>query len=114
MAEKETKRKQVFGRDAGPGRPKGVPNKITTDLREFWRNILERQLPVIEEKLAKLAATDPDKYLSRIMDAHEYVIPKLARTELSGIDGGPVQIARDPYDICRDIIFQIASGPKKE
>lgn len=109
MAEKETKRKQVFGRDAGPGRPKGVPNKITTDLREFWRNILERQLPVIEEKLAKLAETDADKYIARIMDAHEYVIPKLARTELSGIDGGAVQVEHSTTDA--EILARFAGRP---
>ncbi len=80
----------------GQGRKKGVPNKITTELREFWRDIIDRQRKTIEKKLAQLAASDPDKYLSRIMDAHEYVIPRLARTEISGPDNGPICVIALP------------------
>jgi len=86
---------------AGMGRPKGAANKSTTIVREAIANLLERNAPEMDEWLRKVAEGDPkngikpapDKALDIMQKMAEYHIPKLARTEVTGKDEGPVQIA---------------------
>jgi hypothetical protein len=85
---------------AGMGRPKGVPNKSTAIVREAISNLLERNSEKMDEWLQKVAEGDathgikpaPDKALDIMQKLCEYHIPKLARTEVTGRDEGPVQI----------------------
>ena len=74
---------------AGPGRPKGMPNKSTTIVREAIANLLERNAPNMDRWLNEVADKDPHKALDIIQKLSEYHIPKLARTEVTGADGGP-------------------------
>lgn len=76
----------------GPGRPKGMLNKKTLEMREFWKNIVEGQQETIAAKLAELAENDAAKYLSTILAAQEFFAPRLSRAEMTGADGGPVQV----------------------
>jgi hypothetical protein len=74
---------------AGPGRPKGVPNKSTQMVREAIANLLERNAPNMDRWLNEVAQNDPYKALDLMNKLSEYHIPKLARTEVTGVDGGP-------------------------
>jgi hypothetical protein len=76
---------------AGPGRPKGTPNKATGIVREAIANLLERNAPNMDRWLNEVADKDPHKALDIIQKLSEYHIPKLARTEVTGLDGAPQQ-----------------------
>jgi hypothetical protein len=73
----------------GKGRPKGAPNKSTAIVREAIANLLERNAPNMDRWLNEVAQDDPYKALDLMNKLSEYHIPKLARTELTGADGGP-------------------------
>ena len=77
--------------NAGPGRPKGSANKSTTVVREAIANLLERNAPNMDRWLNEVADKDPHKALDIIQKLSEYHIPKLARTEVTGLDGAPQQ-----------------------
>lgn len=61
---------------------KGIPNKVTTDIRESFKLLIEQQLPKLNETLEQVRLNDPDKYFTIISNLSEYIIPKLARTEI--------------------------------
>lgn len=101
------------------GRPKGVPNKTTTDIREAFKRLIELNIPKFERWLTAVAEgetakikddkgkvikeviirkADPAKALELMHNLAEYNIPKLARTELTGQNGGPVIVQSTPTD----------------
>lgn len=76
----------------GKGRPKGAVNKSTAIVREAIANLLERNAPSMDKWLNQVAAEDPYKALDLMNKLSEYHIPKLARTEVTGADGGPQEM----------------------
>lgn len=72
---------------AGPGRPKGMPNKATSKVREAIAELLERNAGSMDRWLNEVADKDPYKALDLMQKLSEYHIPKLARTEVTGKDG---------------------------
>jgi hypothetical protein len=79
---------------AGKGRVKGTPNKATKAFRETVQRLLEDNSDNISIWLTQVASEDPGKALDLISRLAEFAAPKLARTEVVGADGGPVQINR--------------------
>jgi len=56
------------------GRPKGAPNKTTTDLRAWINALISKNLPKIEKDLKSLESKDRLVILERLM---QYSLPKL-------------------------------------
>ena len=69
------------------GRPKGVPNKTTKQIREAYQKLTEDNLDNMTLWLAQIAADSPEKAMDLMLRLSEYIIPKLARTEVTGNDG---------------------------
>jgi len=59
------------------GRPKGVSNKLSTDLREMLADFLNDNAPRIQGWFDSVAETRPDKALELYIKLSEMVIPKL-------------------------------------
>lgn len=84
--------------NAGKGRTKGVPNKLTVEFKQAVNNLLAYAAPEMVGWLKEVADKDPEKALAIVDKFAEYCAPKLSRTELTGVDGGPVVIQVDPTD----------------
>lgn len=65
------------------GKPKGTLNKTTRDIKEAYRQLIENNLDNLTSWLKQIAAKDPEKAIKILSDLSEYVIPKLARTDLT-------------------------------
>ena len=79
------------GRRAGAGRKKGVPNQVTTDIRQAFRNLIEKQAGNFDTWLKRVASKDPGRALDLVSRLSEYCVPKLGRTEITGANGGPLE-----------------------
>ena len=78
--------------NAGVGRPKGAPNKSTAAVREAIARMAEDNADKFAEWLTQVAADSPEKACDIYLKAIEYHIPKLARTEVTGAENGPLTI----------------------
>lgn len=82
---------------AGPGRPKGVPNRVTVEFRETVKALLEENSENVSLWLEQVATGShgkepaPEKALDLLAKLAEYAAPKLARTEVVGDEKAPVQ-----------------------
>lgn len=79
-------------REKRGGRAKGTPNKVTVDTREAFKRLVESNHDNMTDWLKRVAAVDPDAALRHMSALSEYLIPKLARTELTGKDGNAMEI----------------------
>lgn len=91
------------------GRKRGTPNKATATAREAIAMVADGKAHDFMrwlEKTAKgtktgkkwLVRPNPGGAAKLYLDAIEYHIPKLARTEHTGKDGGPVVVKSTPTD----------------
>lgn len=100
------------------GRKKGTSNKDVRDVREAIARVLQDNAENFGKWLSKVAEgqkgtyidgngkvkehyivkPDPGKACDIAMNMAEYHIPKLARTELTGANGGPVIVQSTPID----------------
>lgn len=69
------------------GRPRGSRNKTSNAIREAYQNLVEMNLENMSEWITQIAADDPNKAMDTMIKLSEYIIPKLARQELTGNDG---------------------------
>lgn len=69
------------------GRPKGSKNKATKHIREAYQKLTEDNLDNMSLWLAQIASEDPAKAMDTMIRLSEYILPKLARTELTGNEG---------------------------
>lgn len=89
------------GQSGNPsGRPKGAKNIKTEAIREAYQKLTEDNLENMSLWLADIAADNPEKAMQLMINLSEFIIPKLARTELTGNDG---------EDLFKDVKFDF--GP---
>lgn len=69
------------------GRPRGAKNKTTNAIREAYQNLVEMNLENMSDWVGEIAADDPARAMDTMIKLSEYIIPKLARQELTGNDG---------------------------
>lgn len=75
----------------GPGRPKGKPNRATVKAREVALAFLDRRSDEEIDALWEATKADSPKDAMRMwLQAQEFVLPKLGRTEHTGEDGGAI------------------------
>lgn len=72
------------GRKTGGGSRKGIPNRTTADARAVLTQFIESNAPKAQELWERVANDDPARALDILAKLGEFVLPKLARTELSG------------------------------
>lgn len=75
-----------------PNQGKRGPNKSTLEAREAIAQFVDNNANRLEEWLGRVAEDNPAKAFELFQSVVEYHIPKLARTEMTGKDGGPLQI----------------------
>lgn len=85
------------------GRVAGVPNKATADARQAIGAFVDGNAHRLQEWLDKIAEgvkneeggylvlPNPEKAFGLFQSVVEYHVPKLARTEMTGANGGPLQ-----------------------
>lgn len=97
---KNNQPKPKGGARPGSGRPKGVPNRVTTEFRETVRTLLETNAENVGRWLTLVAEGDgsenskpnPAKALELLSGLAEFAAPKLARTEHVGDESQPVSM----------------------
>jgi hypothetical protein len=61
------------------GRAKGTPNKVTTEIKDVFKEIIECNLSQIETDIMELS---PKDRIDVILKLSEYVLPKLQRSSI--------------------------------
>ena len=74
--------KQHGGRRPGAGRKKGVPNKVTADIKAMVLGALDRAGG--EEYMLEQARSNPNAFLT--------LVGKVLPTQITGPNDGPVQV----------------------
>ena len=80
----------AIGKKTG-GRVAGVPNKATGDFRDAVNRLLTHAMPHMITWLDRIAEDDAMKAMDTVAKLAEYAHPKLARSEHTGINGGPIK-----------------------
>ena len=87
---------------------KGSPNKATQNIREAYKMLIEKNLDNLTTWLERVAEDNPQAALGYLKDLSEFVVPKLARTDLTSTDGSmsPVKQACELFPPMDDILKQ--------
>lgn len=88
MVEKQSKSIKG-GRREGAGRPSGVPNKVTMEVKQAIAAFTSNNAEKLDQWLNEV--DDPAKRLDLYFKALEYTMPKLARTEVAGDQKQPIK-----------------------
>jgi hypothetical protein len=79
------------GQSGNPnGRPKGQTNNSTERIKEAYTNLLEGNLPNIQNWLNMVAAEDPARALDFLMKLSPFVVPKKQQNDITF--DSPIQI----------------------
>lgn len=74
----------------GSGRQKGTPNKKTQVLAEILENL---SLDVPQKIAELLPSMPPEKQADVLLELMTYLFPKRKALELTGSDGGAIQVS---------------------
>jgi hypothetical protein len=76
-------RKTIGSGLAGPGRPAGVPNRATVELREAFALLVDGNLFRLQAWLDRVAEDNPRNAIDLYLRLAEFVLPKLQRVDMS-------------------------------
>lgn len=65
------------------GRPSGAKDKIQSDIKESFQQLVEGNLTNIETWLKEVAAKDPAKAIDLIIRLSEFILPKIKTIDLN-------------------------------
>jgi len=86
-------------RTSGQGRKKGVPNKATLQARQAIAIFVDGNSDRLQGWLDEIAAEKgAEAAFKCFVDLLEYHVPKLARTEITGKDGGNLVVKLGSVD----------------
>lgn len=78
-------------KEGNPGKPKGAVSRVTADVRDTIKAALGG---VSSDKLTqKLDSLEGKDYIDAVVKLAEYVVPKLARTQLAADDPGEGRVS---------------------
>jgi len=77
----------VKGHKRQGGRLQGTQNKISKDIKEAFKLLIEKNIENLSGWLDHVAKKDPEKAFNIIIDLSEFIIPKQKRTELTSKGG---------------------------
>lgn len=77
------------GNAGGPGRKLGSMNRHTAEARELVSQLIENNGPSVQEWINRVSARDA---LAIYVSLLEFILPKIARTELTANDGAPLEV----------------------
>lgn len=94
------------GNKLGTGRPKGVPNKDTKEIRDAFQRLVEDNLDNMKEWLMRVAEKNPAKAMELINGLSDYVIPKLSRTEVKAEveNKDNIDLSKLPTDVLKRLL----------
>ena len=73
------------------GRPKGVPNKVTAEIRKAYEMLLHQNVGNMSLWLSEIAAENPEKAMDIIIRLSPFVLPKKQSIEAHE-DFKPIQL----------------------
>ncbi len=69
------------------GKPKGAGNKVAEEIKQAFSQLLQNNVPQLEEWIARVGERDPAKALEIYTKISERFVPQLSRQEVTGADG---------------------------
>ncbi len=76
------------GQSGNPsGRPKGAQNKVADEIKHAFAQLLQNNVPQLEDWIARVGERDPAKALEIYTKISERFVPQLSRQEVTGADG---------------------------
>ena len=69
--------------EGNEGRPKGIPNKTTTEIKEAFQMLLEDNLPTLQRDISSL---EPKQRVKFMLELANFIIPKMKSVDLKSID----------------------------
>ena len=65
--------------EGNEGRPKGIPNKTTTEIKEAFQMLLEDNLPTLKRDISSL---EPKERVKFMLELASFIIPKMKSVDL--------------------------------
>jgi hypothetical protein len=69
------------------GKPKGSQNKVADEIKQAFAQLLQNNVPKLEEWIARVGERDPAKALEIYTKISERFVPQLSRQEITGAEG---------------------------